>query len=101
VGGLKPETARLVKRLFESAMDEETLEHVRVRRYERSDARRGYRNGQLPGQRIAWARTWRSCWPSWTVPKITGRRRAPPMPNLCFESPEQYYVVRAHGQSCQ
>jgi transposase-like protein len=44
-GDLKAETAELVKRLLESAMDEEILEHVRVRRYERSDTRRGYRNG--------------------------------------------------------
>jgi transposase-like protein len=44
-GDVKGETARLVKRLLESAMDEEILEHVRVRRHERSDTRRGYRNG--------------------------------------------------------
>jgi transposase-like protein len=44
-GDLKVETAKLVKRLLESAMDEEILEHVKVRRYERSDTRRGYRNG--------------------------------------------------------
>jgi len=44
-GDLKAETRNLVKRLLESAMDEEILEHVRVRRYERSDVRRGYRNG--------------------------------------------------------
>ncbi len=44
-GGLRAETARLVKRLLESAMDEEILEHVRVRRYQRSDVRSGRRNG--------------------------------------------------------
>ena len=44
-GELKVETRNLVKRLLESAMDEEILEHVRVRRYERNDVRRGYRNG--------------------------------------------------------
>jgi putative transposase len=44
-GELKVETRNLVKRLLESAMDEEVLEHVRVRRYERSDTRSGYRNG--------------------------------------------------------
>jgi putative transposase len=44
-GDLKGETTKLVKKLLESAMDEEILEHVRVRRYERSDTRRGYRNG--------------------------------------------------------
>jgi len=44
-GDLKVDTVKLVKRLLESAMDEEILEHVRVRRYERNDTRRGYRNG--------------------------------------------------------
>ena len=44
-GDLKTETAQLVKRLLESTMDGEVLEHVRGRRYERSDIRRGYRNG--------------------------------------------------------
>jgi len=44
-GDLKVGTVKLVKRLLESAMDEEILEHVRVRRYERNDSRRGYRNG--------------------------------------------------------
>ncbi len=44
-GDLKPPTLRLVKRLLESSMEEEILEHVRVRRYRRSNMRRGYRNG--------------------------------------------------------
>ena len=44
-GELKGQTMRLVKRFLESAMDEEILEHVRVRRYQRSEVRRGYRNG--------------------------------------------------------
>jgi putative transposase len=44
-GDLKGQTMRLVKRLLESAMEEEILEHVRVMRYRRSNMRRGYRNG--------------------------------------------------------
>jgi putative transposase len=44
-GELKAPTLRLAKRLLESSMDEEILEHVRVERYRRSKVRRGYRNG--------------------------------------------------------
>lgn len=44
-GDLKEETLRVVKRLLESAMEEELLEQLRAGRYRRSDLRRGYRNG--------------------------------------------------------
>ena len=36
---------RSLKRVLESATDEEIVAHVRVSRYRRSDMRRGYRNG--------------------------------------------------------
>ena len=39
------ETLRMVKRLLESAMEEELLECLRVGRYRRTELRRGYRNG--------------------------------------------------------
>ena len=44
-GDLKQETIRVVKRLLESAMEEELLECLRVGRYRRTGLRRGYRNG--------------------------------------------------------
>lgn len=44
-GDLKQETLRMVKRLLESAMEEELLECLRVGRYRRNELRRGYRNG--------------------------------------------------------
>jgi transposase-like protein len=44
-GDIKAPTLQLVKRLLESAMEEEILEHVGVRRHERSEGRRGRRNG--------------------------------------------------------
>jgi hypothetical protein len=44
-GDLKQETIRAVKRLLESAMEEELLECLRVGRYRRTGLRRGYRNG--------------------------------------------------------
>ncbi len=44
-GDLKQETLRVVKRLLESAMEEELLECLRVGRYRRTELRRGYRNG--------------------------------------------------------
>jgi len=44
-GDLKQETIRVVKRLLESAMEEELLECIRVGRYRRTGLRRGYRNG--------------------------------------------------------
>ncbi len=44
-GDLKQETLRMVKRLLESAMEEELLECLRVGRYRRTGLRRGYRNG--------------------------------------------------------
>lgn len=44
-GDLKEDTARLVKRLLESTMDEEIIAQLQVARYQRSGLRRGYRNG--------------------------------------------------------
>ncbi len=44
-GDLKEETLRVVKRLLESAMEEELLERLRAGRYRRTELRRGYRNG--------------------------------------------------------
>jgi putative transposase len=44
-GELKGEVVRLVKRLLESAMEEEMVEQLRVSWYGRSRFRRGYRNG--------------------------------------------------------
>jgi transposase-like protein len=44
-GDVKQETLRVVKRLLESAMEEELLERLRAGRYRRSPLRRGYRNG--------------------------------------------------------
>jgi putative transposase len=44
-GDLKQETIRVVKRLLESAMEEELVECLRVGRYRRTELRRGYRNG--------------------------------------------------------
>ena len=44
-GDLKQETIRVVKRLLESAMEEELVECLRVGRYRRTGLRRGYRNG--------------------------------------------------------
>jgi len=44
-GDLKEETQRLVKRLLESTMGEEVIAQLQVARYQRSDLRRGYRNG--------------------------------------------------------
>ena len=44
-GDLKADTARLVKRLLESTMDEEIIAQLQVRRYQRSGLRQGYRNG--------------------------------------------------------
>jgi len=44
-GDLKQETVRVVKRLLESAMEEELVECLRVGRYRRTELRRGYRNG--------------------------------------------------------
>jgi putative transposase len=44
-GDLKQETIRVVKRLLESAMEEELLECLRVGRYRRTGLRQGYRNG--------------------------------------------------------
>lgn len=44
-GDLKEDTARLVKRLLESTMDEEIIAQLQVARYQRSELRRGYRNG--------------------------------------------------------
>lgn len=42
---IKPETVRMVKRLLESAMEEELLESLCAGRYRRTELRRGYRNG--------------------------------------------------------
>ncbi len=44
-GDLKGEVVRLVKRLLESAMEEEMVEQLRVSWYGRSKQRQGYRNG--------------------------------------------------------
>ena len=44
-GELKGEVVRLVKRLLESAMEDEMVEQLRVSWYGRSRFRRGYRNG--------------------------------------------------------
>ena len=44
-GDLKEESLRVVRRLMESAMEEELLEQLRAGRYRRSQLRRGYRNG--------------------------------------------------------
>ena len=44
-GDLKDESLRVVRRLMESAMEEELLEQLRAGRYRRSGLRRGYRNG--------------------------------------------------------
>lgn len=44
-GDIKQETLRAVKRLLESAMEEELLECLRAGRYRRTDLRQGYRNG--------------------------------------------------------
>jgi len=44
-GDMKQETLRVVKRLLESAMEEELMESLRVGRYRRTELRRGYRNG--------------------------------------------------------
>lgn len=44
-GDLKQETLRVVRRLLESAMEEELLERLRAGRYRRTELRRGYRNG--------------------------------------------------------
>jgi transposase-like protein len=44
-GDLKQETLRVVKRLLESAMEEELLERLWAGRYRRTSLRRGYRNG--------------------------------------------------------
>ncbi len=40
-GDLKQETPRMVKRLLESAMEEELLECLRLGRYRRTELRRG------------------------------------------------------------
>ena len=44
-GDLKEDTQRLIKRLLESAMDEEIIAQLQVVRYQRSRLRRSYRNG--------------------------------------------------------
>ncbi len=44
-GDLKEDTLRFVKRLLESAMDEEIIEQLRVTKYQRNSHRRSYRNG--------------------------------------------------------
>jgi transposase-like protein len=44
-GDVKQETLRVVKRLLESAMEEELLECLREGRYRRTELRRRYRNG--------------------------------------------------------
>ena len=44
-GDLKEHTLRVVKRLLESAMEEELLECLCAGRYRRTELRRGYRNG--------------------------------------------------------
>ena len=44
-GDLKEESLWVVRRLMESAMEEELLEQLRAGRYRRSGLRRGYRNG--------------------------------------------------------
>ena len=44
-GDVKEETLRIVKRLLESAMKEELLEHLCAGCYRRTHLRRGYRNG--------------------------------------------------------
>lgn len=44
-GDLKEDTQRLIKRLLESTMDEEIIAQLQVTRYQRSEFRRGYRNG--------------------------------------------------------
>lgn len=44
-GDVKEETLRFVKRLLESALEEELLECLRVGRYRRTELRWGYRNG--------------------------------------------------------
>jgi putative transposase len=44
-GDIKQETIRTVKRLLESAMEEELLESLCASRYRRTELRRGYRNG--------------------------------------------------------
>ena len=44
-GDVKQQTMQMVKRLLESAMEEELLECLRVGRYRRTELRRGYRNG--------------------------------------------------------
>ena len=47
-GDVKDETLRVVKRLLESAMQEELLEQLYAGRYRRTKLRRGYRNGYRP-----------------------------------------------------
>jgi len=47
-GDVKQETLRVVRRLLESAMQEELLEQLRAGRYRRTELRRGYRNGYRP-----------------------------------------------------
>jgi putative transposase len=44
-GDVKEDTRRLIKRLLESAMEEEIMAQLQVTRYQRSNRRRGYRNG--------------------------------------------------------
>lgn len=44
-GDVKQQTMEMVKRLLESAMEEELVECLRVGRYRRTELRRGYRNG--------------------------------------------------------
>ena len=44
-GDIKGDTQRLIKRLLESAMDEEIIAQLQVARYQRSALRRSYRNG--------------------------------------------------------
>jgi putative transposase len=44
-GDVKEHVVRVVKRLLESAMEEEMVDRLRVGRYGRSKLRRGYRNG--------------------------------------------------------
>jgi len=44
-GDVKRETMRVLKRLLESAMEEELVESLRVGWYRRTELRRGYRNG--------------------------------------------------------
>jgi len=53
VGDVKQETLRVVKRLLESAMEEELLEQLCAGRYWRTKLRQRYRNGYRPRSLLA------------------------------------------------